>query len=132
MHQPLCMCVVQGFGDGCHQSHCLVETETCFLHPGGKVTPLDALGNDEAQSILGAPHVINRHDVGMVKIGNDAGFGEVCLDKLRLRDSLPARDFDRNPPPELLVNGQEDIAEPALPKSTANRVPPDLERIEKR
>ena len=87
------MGVVQGFGDRRHQFRRLVKTGACFLDPGGKVASLDVLGDDEAQTVVGAPHVINRHDVGMVEAGDDAGFVQVCLDILGARHSLGSRDL---------------------------------------
>ena len=71
----------------------------------GKVAPLDELGHDEAQTVVGATHVINRHDMGMVETRNDSRFGQVCLDILRARDSLGAWDLDRNRSVKLLIEG---------------------------
>ena len=80
--QAPCMSVMQGFGDRRHQSRRFVKTGACFLDPRGKIAPLDELGDDEAETIVGAPHVVNRHDMGMVEAGNDAGFVQVSLDIL--------------------------------------------------
>ena len=43
--------------------------------------------------------------MGMVETGNDAGFVQVCLDILGLRDSLGAWDLDRNRAVKLLIKG---------------------------
>ena len=84
MDQPPCMSKVQGFGDRCHQSRRLVKAGSAFLDPGGKVASLDELGHDEAQTIVGASHVVNRHDMWMIEARNDAGFVQVRLDILGL------------------------------------------------
>ncbi len=101
------MSVVKGFGDRRHQCRRLVKTGACFLDPGGKVASLDELGHDEAQTVVGASHVVDRNDMGMVETRNDAGFVQVSLDILRARDSLGAGDFDRNRAVKLVVVRRE-------------------------
>ena len=82
-----------------------MKTGACFLDLAGKVASLDELGHDEAQTVVGAPHVIDRHDMGMVEIRNDSGFGQIGLDIFGARDSLGAWDLDRNRSVKLLIKG---------------------------
>ena len=67
--------------------------------------------------------------MGMVQTGEDAGFVQVCLDILGLRDSLGAGNFDRNPAVEVLIMGQEDLTEAALAQASEDRVTTDLRAI---
>src|SRR4051812_39277182 len=73
------MSKVQGFGDRCHQSRRLVKAGAAIFDSLGEVAPLDELGHDEAQTVVGTPDVVNRHNKGMVKTGEDSGFLQVCL-----------------------------------------------------
>ena len=100
--------------------------------PDRQVASFDELGDDEAQTVVGATHVMNRHDMGMVEVGDDAGFGQVCLDILGPRDSFGAGNLDRNGAVELLVIGQEDLTEAALAQAPEDVVPPDLRRMKQR
>ena len=43
--------------------------------------------------------------MGMVEAGNDAGFVQVCLNVLGMRDSIWAGNFDRNGSVEIIVVG---------------------------
>ncbi len=64
--------------------------------------------------------------MGVVEAGEDAGFVEVCVDILGLRDSIWAGNFDRNRPVEVIVVGKIDPSEPALAQDPEDRVTPDL------
>ena len=68
-----------------------MKAGAAFLDFLGKIAPLDELGDHEAQPVVGTPHVVNRHDMGMVETGNDAGFLQVSLDILGLRDTRHGR-----------------------------------------
>ncbi len=105
--QPSCMSVMKGFGDCCHQCRRLVKTGAAFLDPPGKVASLDELRDHEAEPVVGSPHVINRHDMGMVETGKDAGFVQVRLNVLGLRDSIGAGNFDGNRTVEIIVVGKD-------------------------
>ena len=97
-----------------------------------KVAAFDELGDDEAETIVRATHVIDRHDMGMVQAGKDAGFVQVSLDILGMGDSFRAWDFDRDGAVEIVIEGKIDPSEPALPKTSEDRVTPDLRGMEKR
>jgi hypothetical protein len=126
MNQPPRMSKVQGFGDRCYQSRRLVKAGSALLDPLGKVAPLDELGDHEAQTIIGAPQVVNRHDMRMVEAGEDTGFVQVRLDVFRLRDAIRAGDFDRDGAVEIVIEGEEDLSEPACPKPSEDLVATDL------
>ena len=97
--------------------------------PGRQVAALDELRDDEAQAVLGAAHVEDRHDVGVVQAGQDAGFGEVRLELLGLGDAFRVRHLDGDRAVEFIVMGQIDPPEPALTEPTDDPVAPDLRGI---
>ncbi len=47
--------------------------------PGGEVAPIHILGHHVTVAVLGAAHVVDRHDVRMGEPGDDPGFLEVGL-----------------------------------------------------
>ena len=42
--------------------------------PDRQVAAFDELRDDEAEAVVRATHIVDRHDVGMVQPGEDAGF----------------------------------------------------------
>src|SRR5262249_53624627 len=74
MDQSTRMSVVECLGDGRHECRRLVKMRARFSDSGGKVASLDQFRHDEAKSVVGASHVENRHDVGMIKTSKNAGF----------------------------------------------------------
>ncbi len=115
MDQAARMSVVQGLGDRRHQIRRLVQGGARSPDPAGQVAPLDVLGYHETPPVVGAPHVVNRDDVGMVEIGEDAGFVQVLLDILGPRDPLLEGHLDGDGSIKLIIKPQEDLTEPALP-----------------
>jgi hypothetical protein len=74
-----------------------------LLNPGLEVAPLDELGDDVTQAILGAAYVVDRDDVGVIQAGQDAGFGEVSLDSFGLRNPMAVRHLNGHLAPQLLI-----------------------------
>jgi hypothetical protein len=70
--------------------------------------------------------------MGVIEAREDAGFVQVRLNVLGLRDPLRAGDFDRDGSVEVVIEGEEDLSEPAPPKASEDRVTPDLRRMEER
>ena len=54
----------------------LPERRPALPEPVRQVAPLDVLGDDVAEAVLGAADVVDRHDVGVVQPGEGAGLGE--------------------------------------------------------
>ena len=77
-----------------------------LLDPFGKVAPLDELGDDEVQPIVGSTHVVDWDDMGMVEAGEDASFVQVSVDILGPRDSLGRGNFDRDGAVQIVVVSQ--------------------------
>jgi hypothetical protein len=65
----------------------------------------------------------------MVEAGEDTGFVQVSLDVLGVGDPLRARDFDRDGAIEVVIEGEEDLSEPAPAQPSEDRVTPDLAGI---
>ena len=83
MDQPLLVGVVQRLGHRRHQLHGFMQRQPGMLEPRGKVGAVDELGNDEAGELLGAADIMHRHDVGMVQVGDGAGFRQIGFGVLR-------------------------------------------------
>src|SRR5262245_15975485 len=96
-----------------------------------EVAPFDELGDHEAKSLLRSPDIEHRNDVGMVEAGEDAGFVQERLNILGLRDPLWAWDFDRDGAIEIVIEGEEDLSEPAPAQASQDRVTPDLRGVDK-
>ena len=97
-------------------------------HPDGQVTAFDELRDDETESVLGATHIEDRHDVGMVQIGEDAGLDEKCFHVLGLADSFRVRHLDGDGAVEVIVVSKIDPSEPALTEPADDPVAPDVRR----
>ena len=59
-----------------------------------QVAALDVLRDDVAEAVVGAAHVMDRHDVRVVEVGEDAGFGQVGFGVLGAGDALRVRHLD--------------------------------------
>ena len=131
MEQPSGVGVVQCVGNGGNQFRRIPNGRSNLSNPDRQIAPFDELRDHEAETIVGASHVVDRNDVGMIKARNDAGFIQVCLDIFRARDSLGSWDFDRNRAIKIVIESQENLTEPALPKPSEDRVTSDLRRMKK-
>ena len=120
------MSVVQGFGDCCHQFRRLVKTGASFPDFRRQVATPDVLGHDEAKTVVGASHVVDRHNMRMIETRKDAGFVQVCLDIFGARNPLRVRHLDRNRTLEVIVVCQVDPSETALTQGSDDWVTPDL------
>ena len=72
--QPSGVGVMQGFGDRGNQFRRIPEGRSSLSNPDRQVAAFDELRDHEAKTIVRATHVVDRHDVGMVQPGEDAGF----------------------------------------------------------
>ena len=67
---------MQCVGDRGDQFRRIPERKASLSDPDRQVAAFDELRHDEAESVVGATHIVNRHDVGMVQPGEDLGFNE--------------------------------------------------------
>ena len=98
-------------------------------NPDRQIAAFDELRDHEAESVLRATHVMDRHDVGMVQFGEDAGFVQKRLDILGVGDSFRVWHLDGNWSVEVVVVSKIDPSEPALTQASEDRVTPDLRGI---
>ena len=82
--------VVQGLGDGRRPARPTRRRRADLLSSTlGQVVALDKLRDDEATAVLGAPDVVDRHDVGVIEARDDACLFQVGLDIPRLELAAP-------------------------------------------
>ena len=117
--------VMQGVGDGGDQLRGLPERRSSLPDPGRQVAAFHELGHDEAESVVRAADVEDRHDPGMVEPGQRPGFREKRLDILGTTDAFRPRHLDGDWPVEVVVAGQVDPAEPALTQAPEDAVTVD-------
>ena len=91
-----------------------LQTVTRWRRSLGEVTPLDVLGDDVAEAVLGAADVVDWDDARVVEMGQSAGLAQVLLDVVGAGDALGAGDFDGHVPVEILVVGEVDAPEASL------------------
>jgi len=112
--QPSGVGVVQGVGDRGNQFRRIPEGRSSLSHPDRQIAALDELRHDEAESVFRATHVMDRHDVRMVELGEDSGFNKKRLGILGMDDSFRVRNLDGDRTVEVVVVSQIDPSEPAL------------------
>ena len=83
MDQPVLVGAVQRFGQSCHQLGCPCVRQSGLFDPRGQIGPIDPLGNDIAGALVRAADIVHGNDVGMVEIGDRAGFGQISFRILR-------------------------------------------------
>ena len=83
------MSVVQRLGDDRRQLGRLAERRPALPQPLGQVAALDELRDHVAEAVVGPAHVVDRHDVRVVELGQGAGLGQV--EPRRRRARRPAR-----------------------------------------
>ena len=98
-------------------------------HPDRQVAAFDELRDHEAEPVFGAAHVEDRHDVGMVQLGEDPGFDEKRLDVLGVGDSFGVRHLDGDRAVEVIVVSKIDPSESALTEPTDDPIAADLRGI---
>ena len=64
--------------------------------------------------------------LGWSSLGEDAGFGQISLHILGVRDSFRVGHLDRNRAVEVIVVSKIDPSEPALTQASEDRVTPDF------
>jgi hypothetical protein len=69
--QPVSVGVMQCFGDPGDELGRIPERGTAPRHPGRQVAPLDVVRDHEAEAVVGAPDIVDRHDVGMIQPGEN-------------------------------------------------------------
>ena len=124
--QPSAMGVMQGVGDRGDQFRRIPEGRASLFHPDCQVASFDELRDDEAEPVFRAAHVVDRHDVGMVQLGENSGFDEKRFHILGAGDSFGVRHLDGDRAVEVIVVSQIDPSEPALTEPADDPVAPDL------
>ena len=77
MHQTFFVGMVHYFGHRRHQFHDFIERQPGVFESLGKVGAIDELRDDVARKLVGIAHVVHRHDVWMVEVGNGAGLVKI-------------------------------------------------------
>jgi hypothetical protein len=116
---------MQGVGDRGNQLRRMPEGGSSPIHPERQVGAFDELRGDEAESVFRATHIEDRHDMGMVQLGQDSGFTEKRFDILGAGDSFGVWDLDGDRAVEFIVVSEIDPSEPALTEPTDNPIAPD-------
>ena len=124
--QPPSVGVMQCFSDRRNQFRRFPESRVGLSSSCRQVAPFDELRHDEAESVFGATHVMDRHDVGMVQPGEDACFDKERLDVLGLSDSFRAWHLDGYGAVEVVIVSEIDSSEPALTEPTDDPITPNF------
>ncbi len=90
---------------------------------------LDELRNDEARTLLGTAHVVDRDDARVIEAGDGPGFGQVGVGVFSAGNQAGVRDLDRDLTLQLLVVGQIDDAESTYAQDSLDLVAADLPRL---
>jgi hypothetical protein len=125
VHQPLSVSMVKRLGHRRRECHGLVYGQPGLLEPGCETAAVDVLRHDVARELLGAAHVVNRHDIGMVQVGDDARFGEIGFGTAGFGHQMGMRNLDRHRAAQLLVLSQVDEAEAASAQHPFDPVAPN-------
>jgi hypothetical protein len=117
---------MQGVGDGGDEFRRIPERRSSLSHPDRQVAAFDELRHDETKSVFRATHIEDRHDVGMVQLGEDAGLAEIGLDILIPGDSFRIGHLDGHWSIDVVVMGQIDPAEPSPAQQADHPITADL------
>ena len=128
--QPPGVGVMQCVGNGGNQLRRIPEGRANLIHPDRQIAAFDELRHDETEPVFRATHVMDRHDVGMVQLGEDAGFNEKCLGILGASDSFGIRHLDGDRAVKVVVVSEIDPSEPALTEPTDDPIPPNFGGID--
>src|SRR5262245_36530205 len=85
---------MKSLGDDSNQVRRVPEGRAIPADPRRQVAALDELRDHEAESIVRATHIEDRHDVRVVQPGEDAGFVQVRLHIPGISDALGVRHLD--------------------------------------
>ncbi len=72
------------------------------------------------------PTSMDRHDVGMIEVGDDAGFGQIGFGIFGGGYSITVRHFDCNRATQLVVMGQINEAEATFAQDFLYPIPTDM------
>jgi hypothetical protein len=126
MNQAVLVGVMQRLAHGRHQFHRLVQRQPGLLEPRGQVGSVDVLGDDKAGGFQGTAHVVDRHDVRVVEIGDRPRFAQVGDDIFELLHLLAMRHLDRHESLQLVIESQIDEAKAPFAQEPLNPVTTDL------
>ncbi len=128
MNEPLFVGIVQRVGDSGDQLDGFPVLEPVLLDLRGEIGPLDVFRHHVTGAVIRAPGIMHRNDVGMIEIGDGAGFGEIRLGIFGLRDQPGVRHLDGDRPVQLLILRQIDEAEAPFAEQLFDPVTPDPPR----
>ena len=117
--------MMQGQGNGGYQVRRLLEGRSSLSNLDRQIASFDEFRHNVAESKVGAAHVMDRHDVGMVQPGEDLGFDQKRLGILRVSDSLRIWHLDGDRAVEVIVVSQINSPESALTEPTDDPIAPN-------
>ena len=83
-------------------------------NPDREIAAFEKLRHHEAESVFGATDVEHGHDIGMIQLGEDTGFGEKRIHMFRVGDSRRAWNLDRDRTVEVIVVSEIHPSKPTL------------------
>src|SRR3954454_9824493 len=78
--------------------------------PDAQIVAVHELRYHEAESVVRATHIVDRHDMGMVQPGEDAGFVQIRLHIVSLRDAFAVRNLDGDRAIEVIIVSKKNPA----------------------
>jgi hypothetical protein len=129
MHQSLLVGVTQGFGDGRYEFRGIEVMERIQFDPGREIRALDIFGDHIAWKTIGASDIVNRNDVGMIKVRNDTSLGQIRLGIFGARYQVGVRNLDGDEPIQLLIVSEIDDSKTAFSQNPFDAVAIDLPRL---
>ncbi len=125
MDQLVVVGMVRRLGHVSHEPRCFPEREGGRLHPLPEIAALNVFGDDVAKATRGVAQVVDRHDVRVVELGEDAPLGKIDLDVRGAGDLFRERHLDGHFAVKFLVLGQVHTTEPALAQQPDHLVAAD-------
>jgi hypothetical protein len=126
MDQSLLVGMVQRLGHRRHQFDRLVDRQPGLLEPRSEIGAVDVLRDDVAGKLVRAADIVNRHDVGVIEVGDGAGFGQIGFGGFGAIHQLAMRHLDGDRTLQLSVVSQVNQAEAAFAKESFHPIAPDL------
>ena len=108
------MGIMQGLGNGGDEFRRLVGRGAVVLDFLGQGAALNEFRDNETREFGRAANVVYPHDVGVIEIGDGAGFDQISLGVFGGGHPMPVRHFDRHGAAQLVVISQINEAEAAF------------------
>ena len=108
MHDTVRVGEMERVRNGRRQRRCLVEGESRLVHLPGKVASFNETRDHEAEAVVTATQVVDRHDIRMIETGDGARFTQIRIGVLAPRQAVWVRNLDRHVPLQLLIAAEVD------------------------